>query len=304
MEAWIPITIAAAFLQNLRSVLQKRLKGRLSDTGATFTRFVWAAPLAALYVLALVVGTGASMPGLHPGFLLACLLGGLAQILATALLVRLFSLRNFTIGATFTKTETLQAAAFGIAFLGDPVSVGAVAAILVSLAGVFLISLPIRAGRTAAATEGPRSHLDRSALIGIVSGSLFGLSAVAFRGASLSLESGSVALRAAVTLMVVTALQTLLMAAWMHRRSPGEITRVLRQWRATAMVGVAGVAGSVGWFTAMTLETAAYVRAVGQIELLFAFAASWLLFRERATVRELTGIGLVLTGILVLVIVH
>lgn len=301
MEAWIPITIAAAFLQNLRSVLQKRLKGRLSDTGATFTRFVWAAPLAALYVTALLMGTGAALPELHPGFLLACTLGGLAQILATALLVRLFSLRNFTIGATFTKTETLQAAAFGIAFLGDPVSVGAVAAIGVSLAGVFLISLPARA---AASAGGLRSLLDRSAGIGILSGSLFGLSAVAFRGASLSLESGSVPLRAAVTLMVVTALQTLLMAVWMRRRSPGEITRVLRQWRTTALVGIAGVAGSACWFTAMTLETAAYVRALGQIELLFAFAASWLLFRERATVRELTGIGLVLAGILVLVAVH
>ena len=39
MELWIPITIAAAFLQNVRSTLQKYLKGRIGTTGATFVRF-------------------------------------------------------------------------------------------------------------------------------------------------------------------------------------------------------------------------------------------------------------------------
>ena len=50
MELWIPITIAAAFLQNLRSALQKHLKGRLSTVGAAYARFLYAWPFALVYV--------------------------------------------------------------------------------------------------------------------------------------------------------------------------------------------------------------------------------------------------------------
>ena len=50
---WIPLTIAAAFLQNVRSALQKHLKGRLGTTGATFVRFGYGFPVAIAYLLAL-----------------------------------------------------------------------------------------------------------------------------------------------------------------------------------------------------------------------------------------------------------
>jgi drug/metabolite transporter (DMT)-like permease len=60
---------------------------------------------------------------------------------------------------------------------------------------------------------------------------------------------------------------------------------------------------SVGWFTAMTIQNAAYVRALGQIELVFTFVASTLFFRERTTAIELLGILLVISGILVLVLI-
>ena len=46
MEAWIVITIAAAFIQNIRSSLQKHLKGAMGTTGATFVRFGFGAPFA------------------------------------------------------------------------------------------------------------------------------------------------------------------------------------------------------------------------------------------------------------------
>ena len=47
-ELWIPVTIAAAFFQNLRSALQKHLKAKLSNAGATYVRFLYACPLAIL----------------------------------------------------------------------------------------------------------------------------------------------------------------------------------------------------------------------------------------------------------------
>ena len=47
----------------------------------------------------------------------------------------------------------------------------------------------------------------------------------------------------------------------------------------------------------MTLQNAAYVRALGQVELLFAFAAGALVLRERTRPREVAGAALVVAGL-------
>ncbi|WP_340694140.1 DMT family transporter [Hyphomonas sp.] len=295
MELWIPITIAAAFLQNLRSVLQKRLKATLSTWGATAARFVFAAPLACLLLAVLLVSTGRSAPPLNLTFITSAILGGLAQILATGLLIHLFSYKNFTVATAFTKTEPVQTALFGIVLLGDKLSLPVALAILVSLVGVILISIP-------ADPAARRSFLDRKALLGILSGGLFGLSAVAYRGASLSLVEGDVFLRAATTLAFVTAFQALAVLAFLQLREPGEAGRLLRSWRSAAWVGLVGMLGSLAWFTAFTLQNAAHVRALGQIEVVFMIAASILFFKERVTAREIIGVLLVSVGILGLVL--
>eukprot|EP00919_Chromeraceae_sp_WS-2016_P026944 GHVR01064116.1.p1 GENE.GHVR01064116.1~~GHVR01064116.1.p1 ORF type:complete len:299 (+),score=52.74 GHVR01064116.1:480-1376(+) len=295
MELWIPITIAAAFLQNLRSVLQKRLKATLSTWGATAARFVFAAPLACLLLAVLLVSTGRSAPPLNLTFVTGAILGGLAQILATGLLIHLFSYKNFTVATAFTKTEPVQTALFGIVLLGDRLSLPVALAILVSLVGVILISIP-------ADPAARRSFLDRKALIGIASGGLFGLSAVAYRGASLSLVEGDVFLRAATTLAFVTAFQALAVLAFLQLREPGEAGRLLRSWRSAAWVGLVGMLGSLAWFTAFTLQNAAHVRALGQVEVIFMIGASILFFKERVTAREIIGVLLVSVGILGLVL--
>jgi len=116
-------------------------------------------------------------------------------------------------------------------------------------------------------TEGFSSFVsqlfERTAPIGIASGALFGVAAVTVRAASLSLEGSDFVIRAGFSLGCVLA--------------------------------------SIGWFTAMTLENAAYVRGLGQIELVFTFVASYLFFGERASRREIVGILLVVMGILLLV---
>ena len=222
MELWIPLTLAAAFLQNLRSALQKHLKGSLSTSGATFCRFVYAAPLALVYVVLLGEGYGFEWPAPSLRFALFVLQGGVTQIVATALLVYLFSLRNFAVGTTYSKTDTVQTAVFGLVILGEPVGLAAAFAIGISLAGVMALSVA-------------RSRLTlrnllfgwtgRDAFIGLLSGMLFGASAVAYRGASLSLGGEGFVMQAAFTLACVLALQTLLMAAWIRVREPGELTR-------------------------------------------------------------------------------
>jgi len=295
IEIWIPITIAAAFLQNARSALQKHLRARLSVTGATFVRFSFGFPLALLYLAGLAVLADMPLPRPSLRFAAFAGAGGLAQIVATALLVSLFTQRNFAVGTTYSKTETVQTALFGIVILGDRLSPGATIGILVSLAGVMAISLAKSEAGVAAVL---RALTSRPALIGIASGSCFGISAVSYRAASLSLGGPGFLMQAAFTLACVTVLQTAVMALYMRWREPGQIGRTLASWRTGAWVGAAGVAASAGWFTAMTIQNAAYVRALGQIELLFTLVVAHFVFRERTTRLETVGIVLTVAGIL------
>ena len=299
MELWVPVTLAAAFMQNLRSALQKHLKESLSTSGATYCRFAYAVPLAMAYVVLLGEGFGFEWPAPNPRFALFAMVGGLTQITATALLVYLFALRNFAVGTTYSKTETVQAAVFGLVILGEPVSLAAAFAIGVSLVGVMFISV--------ARSRLTLSNLllgwtGRAAFIGVLSGTFFGLSAVAYRAASLSLGGEGFLMQAAFTLACVVVFQSAVMTVWIRLREPGELTRVIRGWRVASLVGVSGMLGSAAWFTAMTLENAAYVRAVGQIELVFTLVASYFFFRERSTALELAGIVLIVGGIVILLL--
>ena len=297
MPVWIPITVAAAFFQNLRSALQKHLKGRLSTSGATFSRFCYAFPFAILYVLGLASLQSFQIPTPNPTFLTYVVLGGVAQIVATALLVYLFSFRNFAVGTTYSKTETVQTAIFSVVVLGEPIGAWAAIAIFVSLIGVMAISV----AKSQVTFLGMLYGLaERTALIGIASGTFFGISAVSYRAASLALGGEGFLIQAAFTLACVTVLQTVLMAVYMRIREPGQITRVLKAWPVAGLVGLTGMLGSAGWFTAMTIQNAAYVRALGQIELVFTFIASVVFFRERTNPTELTGILLIVGGILLL----
>lgn len=299
MELWIPITLAAAFVQNLRSAAQKHLKGVMGTTGATFVRFGFGMPFAFAFVAALAALGQGPVPGPNPAFLGWVALGAGSQIAATFLLVHLFSYRNFAVGTAYSRTEPAQAAVFGLIFLGERVSLGTLAAIAISVAGVMLISVAPMAPswRNLAA-----SVLARPALIGLASGTLFGVSAVAYRAASLALAGPGFLMQAAVTLAWTITVQSLAMAAWMAWRDRAEIGRIARAWKLSLFTGAMGATASFGWFAAMTLQSAAVVKALAQVEMLFTFAATLLFFRERVTGREAAGCALITLGIVTLVL--
>jgi drug/metabolite transporter (DMT)-like permease len=294
MEVWVALSLGAAFLQNLRTALQKALAEQVGVLGATYARFLFAAPWAVLLVAVLVLREGAPMPGMTGPFVLWALVGAVAQIAATGLLLRLFRLRNFAVGNTFARTEAVQAAVFGLVLLGDRIAALPLAGIVISLAGVTLMSTTHGIGG---------GVLNRAAAMGLACGAAFALSAVAYRAAALALaDSGGLLIRPAFTLACVTLLQTLLMSGWMAVRAPWRVWAVLAHWRLAAPVGIAGMLASLGWFTAFALVPAAQVKAVGQVELLFNYLTSHLAFRERPTGRETLGIALVAAGILLLVL--
>ena len=297
MEAWIPITIGAAAAQTLRFMAQRHLKTTgLSTSGATLARFVFSAPVVALGIGIYAALTGQGMPETSARFWAFALVGGLAQILATMCVVAIFSERNFAVGITFKKTEVMLTALVGFVVLGDTVSSAGAAALLIGFVAVILLS------EAPGATGRWLSRLwNRAAGLGLASGVFFAISAVGYRGAVTALPTGDVALRAGVTLALVTAFQTVIMLAWMRWREPGQVTKVLSAWRIVALVGALSVLGSYGWFAAFALQSAAYVFALGQVELIFSILASVLVFGERIGRREYAGMALLAVSVVVLV---
>lgn len=296
MSLWVIITIGAAAVQTVRFMLQKQLRSAgLSTGGATFSRFLFAAPLAFALALCLTFVPGNTLPDFGARFWAYALMGGFMQIVATLATVALFAERNFAVGIAFTKSETVLVAAFSALFLGEAVSPGGLGAIAVGVCGVLLLSVPAdRAGRFAL--------WNRASRLGLLAGACFGLSAIGYRGAALALGDGNFFFRASVTLAAVTASQCLGMAVWLRLREPGTLAQVARSWRKTALVGITGMLGSLGWFTAFTLQNAAYVRAVGQVELVFSVLVTWLVFREKASRREIAGICLLGLSIVAIIL--
>ena len=289
MEPWVLFSVLAAAAQTMRFAIQKVLvSAALSPAAATWARFLWSWPLAVALAFAYGRATGADFPELTPAFLIYAILGGAFQILATICTVSLFSMRAFAVGITFKKTEVMLTALAGFVILGDVISGPGAAAIAFGFVGVLLLSDPPEGG----------SIFNKAAGIGILSGILFALSAVTYRGATLSLSSGDPVLTGGVTLAVVVLWQTLVLGGWLWLKEPGQIVATLVAWRQTSIVSVFSLIGSWSWFAAFSLMNAAYVFAVGQIELIFSILIGALWFREELKPRELLGISVLATSIL------
>lgn len=299
MELWVGMAIFAAFMQNARSALQKHLKGRLTTLGATYVRFLYALPFALAAILGLHYGLGAPLPAPNGAFLAYVALGGTTQILFTFLLLYLFSFRNFAAGTTFSKTEVVQIAILGFLVLGDTLTAASGAAIALATSGVLLLSAA-QSNITMATLV--TSLGERSTLIGLASGAFLGASVVFFRGAALSLGHDDFLMSAAYTLVIALVYQTMAMGLYLAWKEPATLKAVIVEWRWSGAVGIAGMMASAGWFIAFTLENASYVRAVGQIELIFTFIASIFFFREKTNGKEVAGILLVAAGILMLIL--
>jgi drug/metabolite transporter (DMT)-like permease len=299
VELWIPMTIVAAFFQNLRSALQKHLKAHLSTAGATYVRFFYAWPFALLYVWGLTHFGGYEVPQINTRFMLFCIAGAISQIAFTFLLVWLFSFRNFAAGTIYSKTETVQVAVLGLVILGDPLSIGAAIAIAISFIGVLALSV----AETKVTFRNLVTNLfGKTTLIGLACGACLGASVVFFRGAALSLGGSGFVMQAAMALAIAVVMQSVAMGIYLAVREPGQLKAVLVHWKPSLMVGITGALASVLWFSAFTLQNAAYVRALGQIELVFTILVSAIFFHEKIKRLELAGITFIVLGILILVL--
>jgi len=293
---WIALTVWAAFAQTLRNTAQRSLTASLGTLGATLVRFLYGLPFALAWLAIVHAWRAEAIPSPSWAFLAWVSLGAVAQIAATAFLLAAMQARSFTLGVAYSKTELLQIAVFGLAFLGDPLSAPVLVAVACGTLGVLLLS-PADPHRPFAALLAGLAT--RPALLGLASGAGFAFAAVGYRGAALALEA-SFLMSAATALAAAQVIQTLLLGGWLLWRSPGVVGATLHLWRPSLFAGFMGAAASAGWFSAFALQSAAHVRTLGLIELLFSYAVSRKLFRERMTRLELAGMAFLAAGIAVI----
>jgi drug/metabolite transporter (DMT)-like permease len=285
MGLWIPFTLFAAFMQSFRNAFQKQLSKDVDTAGVTLARFLYASPMAALYLIALYAYKPVEMPHLSGQFGLYILLASVAQIFATVLMVRLFHLRNYAIGVGLAKSEAVIAAILGALFFSAPLSPLAWFGVLVGGLAVWLMSNP-----------GSIKDLSLSTVAtGLGSGLCFALTVLWVREASLILEL-PFPYSAAWVLLFVIALQTLILLVWLMIKSPSTLKALWSRPKQVLIISLFSCLGSLGWFTAMSLETAAMVKTLGQVEVLFTLMISVLWFKEKLGKKDILGLICIVVG--------
>jgi drug/metabolite transporter (DMT)-like permease len=292
---WIPITLGAAAAQTLRNATQRHLSAGLGTLGATLVRFLYGLPFATIWLLIVWHVTNDDLPAIGLAFAGWLVMGSLAQIAGTALLLRTMHEHNFTLGVAYSKSEVIQVAVFGFAFLGDPLSSSTIVAVLLGTLGVMLLTPVDREHPVGTLVRGLTT---RPALLGVASGGCFALSAVGYRGAALALD-GSFVMAAAFTLVGAQLVQSVAMGLYLMLAHPGVLTRVARAWRTSLLAGFSGAAASAGWFTAMAIEPVAHVRTLALIELVFSYIISRRIFNEHFTRLQIAGMIVLVAGLIV-----
>jgi drug/metabolite transporter (DMT)-like permease len=288
---WVLFTLLGAAGQTARNAMQRGLTPRLGALGATLVRFLFGFPFALLFLAVVLGWSGAPLPAINRDFALWTLLGALTQIGGTALMLMTMEQRSFVVTTAYLKTEPVLVALMGLLFLGDPLTAAMAAAIMIAMAGVALISV-----KPEALTGGLKP-----ALLGLSSAALFASSATGYRGAILSLHQTSFVLGASFSLAAGLTVQTLLLLAWLILFNRATLKAILALWRPSLLAGFSGAAASQCWFLAFALATAASVRTLALVEVLFAQGVTHFLFRQKTTFREVAGIALLLAGAILIV---
>jgi drug/metabolite transporter (DMT)-like permease len=290
---WVVFTLIAAAAQTLRNATQRELTATLGTVGATHVRFLFGFPFAVIFLAAVMLALGQGLPRPPVMFWPWVLAGALTQIAATALMLAAMSDRSFVVVYAYIKTEPVQVALFGLVFLGDVVSPAMAAAIVIATAGVVIMALK------------PGTKADvKSTLLGLAAGAMFAASAIGYRGAILVLELPSYVLTATFTLAAGLLIQLGMLSLYLRLRSPEVLASILRSWRPSLFAGFMGALASQFWFLALAVATAASVRTLALVEVLFAQAISRFVFKQPTTAREAVGIVLIVIGVVLLLWAH
>jgi drug/metabolite transporter (DMT)-like permease len=292
---WIPFTIIAALGQVARNAMQRSLTGPLGTWGATNIRFLFGFPFSIVFFVVVIAVTGDHVPWPTAQFWPWLLLGALTQITGTGMMLLAMNDRSFVVTTAYLKTEAIQTAIFGFVFLGDHLTLLKVIAILIATAGVVIAALRPGAGKGFADLK--------PTLLGLGAAASFALSAVGFRGAVIVVPGVSFVTAASYTLVFGLFVQTLVLTVYLLFRAPDVLRKILGLWRPSMLAGFMGAFASQFWFLAFALTAAANVRTLALVEVLFAQGVAYYSFKQPLSMRELSGIVLIVIGVALLVAV-
>ncbi|QFU23998.1 DMT family transporter [Shewanella eurypsychrophilus] len=279
---WILFTLLAASMQAWRNAFQSQLSQDIKVSGVTLARFIWAGPIAALYLCGLYLWWPVAMPEFTTQFCLYVLGAAAVQILATALMVKLFKLKNFAVGAGLAKSEALAAAVLGVIFFGTYLSVLGWLGVFIGGIAVFMMS----------SAKGFREISLKTAVIGLACGTGFALTSLWVREASLILDLPFPHGAAWVLLFVIT-VQTIALLAYLVITDKPTISALLERPKLTLLTSTTSCLGSIGWFTAMSLQTVPYVKTLGQIEVFFTLLIAMFWLKQKVKIKDLLALVLI-----------
>ncbi|MDB2386467.1 multidrug transporter [Shewanella sp.] len=277
--AWILFTFLAAAMQAWRNAFQSQLSKEVNTAGATLARFLWATPIALIYLVGLYTWQPVGLPFITPTFSFYVLAAAAMQIAATMMMVKLFKMRNFAVGAGLAKSEALMAAIVGVIFFGTQLSLLGWLGVLLGGVAVFIMS---------SAQKLKQISLS-SVMLGLACGAAFALTSLWVRQASLSLDL-PFPHRAAWVLLFVIAIQTLALVLYAYAVDRSTIDHLLKRPKLTLLTSVTSCLGSIGWFSAMSLQSVPYVKTLGQVEVFFTLLIASFYLKEKVRFKDMTAL--------------
>ncbi|MEZ8110062.1 multidrug transporter [Vibrio splendidus] len=262
--SWIAFTLLAAFSQSWRNAFQSKLSGTMSVAGVTLARFIWAGPIALIYLCALYQWKPVSTPDFSGEFVFYIIAAAIMQILATGLMVMLFKLENYAIGAGLAKCEAPVSAVLSVLFFGTALTLTGWVGVLIGTLGVLIMS----------SSSGWRSLSPKVFLLGMACSTAFALTSLWVREASLSIGL-PFPHSAAWVLFLVISIQTVIICTYLFFRERDTLRQIFKKSKLVIMTSLASVIGSLGWFSAMSLQAVPYVKTLGQVEVIFMVLISY-----------------------------
>ncbi|GIU28735.1 DMT family transporter [Shewanella sp. MBTL60-007] len=280
--AWILFTLLAASMQAWRNAFQSQLSREVNIAGVTLARFIWATPIAIIYLLGLYAWQPVGLPYITLQFSAYVLGAAAMQILATALMVKLFKMKNFAVGAGLAKSEALVAAILGVLFFGTHLSLLGWLGVLIGGIAVFMMS----------SKQGFKQLSLSTVLLGLACGTAFALTSLWVREASLNLDL-PFPHRAAWVLLLVISIQTTMLLIYAYALDKNTIEGLLQRPKLTLLTSGTSCLGSIGWFSAMSLQAVPYVKTLGQVEVFFTLLIATFWLKDKVKIKDMLGLVLI-----------
>ena len=279
---WILLTLTAVVMQTFRNALQSKLSAHISTSGVTLSRFIFAPPIALTYLAVLYYLSNQDIPVFATKFILLVFIAAISQIAATALMVILFKQKNFAVGAGLAKSEALVAGVLGTFFFGSQLSLFGWVGILIGALAVFILSGGSQKGELSLKTI----------VIGLACGTCFALTSLLVREASHTLNV-PFPHSAAWVLLWVLCIQTILLIMYISIKNPITFMQLKQHTKMTLATSLTSCLGSICWFSAMALHHVAYVKTLGQIEVLFTILIAFFWLKNPVKTHEIIGLLLI-----------